>query len=518
MSFNAIISDIRTKKRFRYELLFLLIVSLIFLYYVYNLFSGNINNIAQEKYIITNPQRIKCGLLISIIVLSLYRFFKFNVIYPILFVAGSIYIIIFPYFTVVDETYHFAYIDYLANHYRIPFVQEFIPNRVFAVAQKFYPNPSPTDPATLGLFGRQYEAFQPPLYYIIGAIVYKFSLGNAYLAVYLIKFLGLFFLLSSVFIIKKMYELCINNNILKRNDFVIFSVAILFSINPGYMLRMLTISNVNLLPVLGALHLYFILKYSLEKTLNYKYQIVIMAILTAAVALTQFTAIYLIPITAVFILWKKDIKQCLYYCVTVVSIMAPWFIMNYYYYGVSTAGNIVMDMQRSVVNPNNDSYGLWYVALNLPRMFVYFWNPQEGAYPEQPLFLLIEYLTMFTVIAIISVLYKYSKSICNRNPKSLFFVFCSAAVIGNVAIIIFITMSQSWDILIGRYIYMSTSELAILCFVYIGMLRKESKIIISITLLIIALLLYTNFLGKITSDKIIHRDKHTISLDSKNLG
>ena len=38
-----------------------------------------------------------------------------------------------------------------------------------AITDRTWPRPSPVDPATRGLAGRSYEAFQPPLYYVVAA-------------------------------------------------------------------------------------------------------------------------------------------------------------------------------------------------------------------------------------------------------------------------------------------------------------------------------------------------------------
>lgn len=504
MSITTINVHIRSKVPLYSNMLLLIFCIISLFYYISYIYQGIIGSSTLEKYLVTNPQRIICGFLLGMIVLMLYRLFKFKAIYPILFAAGSIYIFSFPYFTVVDETYHYAYVDYIANNYRIPLVHELVPNRVFAVAQHVFPSPSATDSSQLGTSGVIYEAFQPPLYYFIAAIVYKLSFGKLAFSVYLIKYLGLFLLLSTVFIVKKIYEFAIEKRFIRANDFVLFAVILLFSLTPGYMLRMLTISNVNLLPALGALHLYFILKYSFEESIQYRYHIIIMALLTSGMVLTQITAVYLIPLTMLFVFWKKDIRHAIYFSLTVGAIIAPWFVFNYIYYGESTASNIVMEMQKIGVNPNNDTYGLWYVATNIPRMASFFWNPQEGGFPDQPLYMMMEFITVLILIAIVSALFSHIKKVISKKESSIFLVFCSTAIIANILIVFYITISQSWDILIGRYLYMSTGELAILLFVYINNMRKDSKYVISVFLVFFSLMMYSNYLGNIVSNKIIH--------------
>lgn len=79
----------------------------------------------------------------------------------------------FPIFAIVDERAHFSYVQVVAEEGRLPFAAgETIPPEVRAIEEGVYPAAPRQDPATLGIAGQSYEAFQPPLYYSLAAPVF----------------------------------------------------------------------------------------------------------------------------------------------------------------------------------------------------------------------------------------------------------------------------------------------------------------------------------------------------------
>lgn len=88
----------------------------------------------------------------AIVVLSVYTIFRF------------------PIFDGVDEGAHVAYIAEVAEHGRIPWEgRDLVPWQVLSIQQHVYPHRSPLDPRRSGLAGLSYEAWQPPLYYLVAA-------------------------------------------------------------------------------------------------------------------------------------------------------------------------------------------------------------------------------------------------------------------------------------------------------------------------------------------------------------
>lgn len=79
----------------------------------------------------------------------------------------------FPVWAPIDEGAHYSYIQEIAQHGRLPVLgKTYTSEAVLAIYHHanlayFYVNP-----ATQGLRGLSYEAFQPPLYYILAAPVF----------------------------------------------------------------------------------------------------------------------------------------------------------------------------------------------------------------------------------------------------------------------------------------------------------------------------------------------------------
>ena len=68
----------------------------------------------------------------------------------------------------LDEVAHLSYTHYIAVEHRLPVLgRDYHPEPVLAYAFERYPGPSGADPRMLGFGGYSYEAFQPPLYYVV---------------------------------------------------------------------------------------------------------------------------------------------------------------------------------------------------------------------------------------------------------------------------------------------------------------------------------------------------------------
>jgi hypothetical protein len=82
--------------------------------------------------------------------------------------AGGVTVDRFVVWAQIDEAQHFAYVEELAEDARLPWLgRDTVSDEVLAISHGTSPGPSPVDPAAAGLGGQSYEAFQPPLYYVL---------------------------------------------------------------------------------------------------------------------------------------------------------------------------------------------------------------------------------------------------------------------------------------------------------------------------------------------------------------
>ena len=82
---------------------------------------------------------------------------------------GAVVLVRFPIWAEVDERAHYAYVQSVAEDHRLPLIYDPVSPEVQAITDRTWPNRSPTRPESVGLTGHNYEAFQPPLYYVLAA-------------------------------------------------------------------------------------------------------------------------------------------------------------------------------------------------------------------------------------------------------------------------------------------------------------------------------------------------------------
>jgi 4-amino-4-deoxy-L-arabinose transferase-like glycosyltransferase len=104
----------------------------------------------------------------------------------IAFLRGAAYANLLPAWGIIDEEQHLHYIQYLAEEKRLPvadetFLSDEIIQSLFEIDRwKIFSlnRPSSMDPAQMGLEGYSYEAYQPPLYYLVLSPFYNLHSGD----------------------------------------------------------------------------------------------------------------------------------------------------------------------------------------------------------------------------------------------------------------------------------------------------------------------------------------------------
>lgn len=454
--------------------------------------SGHIGS--NGHIVVSNKDFFAIEFAAAVISFSGYLLFKSRAIYLIVFCLGLSFIILNPYFDVIDEQAHFSVIYFLAHHLTYPSIYEYVDNQILSLAQHTLPFRSPTDPRSIGMFGRVYEAFQPPLYYFLGALWYVIIPGGLVAKVYGLRSLGLLLLMVSVFIFRKTYFLLVNHGLIEHRDLFLFSVSCLFFVNPGVMLRMTTISNLHLLlPLIGAL-LYTLIRYMFTEHTGIQ-EMFVLTVLSACVVLTQFTAIFVLPIVFLVLYFKKGIKFVGYSAVTFAIALLPWIIYNLATYGHLTANGLAELQQKDVVNPGNVNYGVGYIVKNLSYFIYTYWNPQQAT-PNDAFSLPISYaLTVLILFIVTYSLVSLRDSFFKERNKFHIAWISALFVCMNVGLMLLITVSQNWPVMIGRYVYPSLTPLAVLIFMHFNSDDIKKVRTISVFFVIFSTLLWTNSLS-----------------------
>jgi hypothetical protein len=144
----------------------------------------------------------------------------------------------FHVFAAVDEENHFAYVQEVAEHGRLPWLgRDVVSWQVQAIEDEVYPRHSSRDPRRLGYGGLSSEALQPPLYYLVA--VPAFSIPSSYRAkVFALRAFDLILLLVGVALLAMLARA-----VLRAGWLIGFCLALSVLLWPGIIVRAITVSN-----------------------------------------------------------------------------------------------------------------------------------------------------------------------------------------------------------------------------------------------------------------------------------
>ncbi len=261
---------------------------------------------------------------------------------------GAVTVLRFPVWALVDERAHYDYVQTVAEEGRLPDLRdELISPEAEAIDEGVFPAPPRTDPAARGLAGRSYEAFQPPLYYVVAAG--PFAAGGDHLAkVRVLRLLGLACLLLAAFLLWR----------LARGSPAVFAVALCFLLWPGVVVRTVTVSN-------AALELPLALGAMLAARAAHERRDGRLLVLAGALAglglLTRLSLVVLLPVLAVVALLhvRRGGRRATAALALALPclLLAPWVASNVERYGAPTASALVREMQDPVLNPSGRDLG-----------------------------------------------------------------------------------------------------------------------------------------------------------------
>lgn len=254
-------------------------------------------------------------------------------------VLGAVTVLRFHIFAEVDERAHLAYVQEVAEHGRIPWVEhDYVSWQELAIEQGTYPRPSGLDPRLLGLRSSSYEGWQPPLYYVLAAPAYLIP-SNYRDKVLAVRAFDLLLLLSAVAILALLARA-----VFKERWRVPYCLALSVMLWPGMIVRAITISN-------AALELPLVLLYLLavwNATARPRARSLIAAgWLLGLCVLTQLTLVCLVVLLAVPIVAllrkRRDrpaVGTATLALVLPVALVVPWLVSNESRYGALTASSI----------------------------------------------------------------------------------------------------------------------------------------------------------------------------------
>jgi 4-amino-4-deoxy-L-arabinose transferase-like glycosyltransferase len=392
-------------------------------------------------------------------------------------VVGGVSAFRFHIFAGVDELPHISYVQEIAEHGALPWLgRTYIPWQMEAIARDSYPRPAGVDPRTLGLVGESYEAFQPPLYYLLA--VPAFAIPSNYRSkVIAVRLFDLLLLAVAVAVLALLARA-----IFARRWLAPYAVALAVLLWPGIIVRSITVSNEALeLP----LALLYVLACWRASTRPNPRALLAAGALLGLCLLTAMTLLFLAPLLALPLLRVLGARRDRAALIAAgmaallpLLMLAPWLASNEARYGALTANSLAKQIQAPYVNPTGQSYGLGAVASRLGRLdravLPEEWWP---AYAKPALALLLRALPAILLAAALVPALRRPRLLLSRAALLL-----AAPVPLAIVMLAAIVVLADWPSFMPRYLNAAFPLLALFACWALARLRPGERVMVTLAL------------------------------------
>jgi 4-amino-4-deoxy-L-arabinose transferase-like glycosyltransferase len=373
-------------------------------------------------------------------------------------VAGVLTAARFQVFSPIDEAAHFEYVRTIAQEHRLPVLgKDKMSFAVLAVAESRDPNTHPRIARPSGLGGQSYEAFEPPLYYLLATPA--FYVSNSWRAkVTIVRLFNLVLLLAALPIL---YLLA--RRALPDAHLLGFSGALLAVMWPGVIVRAATVSSAALEVLLTSAFLFALWRADEDRDDRW---VLGAAALLGLCLLTKLTLVALVPLLlgvitryALRLRNRRSVTVAALAVALPLLLLAPWFASNLHHYHALTADMLAREMQQGTVNPHGINYTVGRFFDLLPGVFGDF-LPQEWAFSESLRAPLVGFAFDFQK----AVVFGLPLLLLAAEPRWLWSrqaIFLVAPFVLGLAAIGYVTVFENWPIMEGRRLYPELPALAI---------------------------------------------------------
>jgi 4-amino-4-deoxy-L-arabinose transferase-like glycosyltransferase len=357
-------------------------------------------------------------------------------------VLAGVTVVRFGVWAAVDEAAHYDYLLTVAEDHRLPLIGDSNHEVTREISFRTYPRPSGRDPAALGLAGHSYEAFQPPLYYLLAAPAFmlrsdhlqKVKAVRAFDALLLLLAAGAVWWLAGL--------------VAPQRRELAAAAGLSVLLWPGVVVRAVTISPTALELVLAIVLLGVL--WRIHAGAGRRWMAAAGALL-AACLLTKATLVYLVPLAAFVLVRRRDARGLALATAIGLLLIAPWLAFNHHHYGSLTADRQARAQQRPLVNPTGRHYGASDVAHFTRRLLDNVlpteWRKQLDVGWVQVAVLLLDALLLGGWLLV-----------ARRGPPAWFFI---APVIAGYVVMVVVLLGEQWPSFNLRYLYAVLPGLAI---------------------------------------------------------
>lgn len=398
------------------------------------------------------------------------------------FINGTGYIFKMP-LSPIDEINHFAYIQFLVEEKKLPHIKDLMSKESLAIATGTYPRPPMQNGKEISTQGFHiYEAFQPPLYYLLSTPIYQLGGMNFNHKLKLIRFWGLIQLLAVVFLT---YKICqkIKLNNFSANSLLHLVAILIVGFTPTMVVRATTGGNA-ILPIIFICLVILKILNSLNENKKIKLKDVgLIAVYSAGAVLSRFTAIFILPLILLFIIIqrKKILLNSAVFAIIFSILLLPWISFNYSKYHSLTPNKAAQEFQRAFAPGFLPHYDLEYVKKQLSSFFLLIYVPEEynlqvQKYFDPYFFPIAKHINFFSLLGLTTFITLIFSNLKKSRQYQDFFVYSLLIffVITNILMLIVGTLSADWPLMQGRYLH-TTLPLVAVFFAFFLILVQEIK-------------------------------------------
>lgn len=256
-------------------------------------------------------------------------------------VLGLLTVARFQIWSQVDEEAHFAYVEHVVDQRRLPVLfRDVVSDRTQRLGSVNYLR------NYRSVRGRpiNYEAFQPPLFYLAAAPFYALAPSGTG-QIYALRLFCLALLFGAIVVLWRFA-----GRVLPEKRWVAFALALGVLLWPGVVVRAATVSNSTLELLLTLAFLHVLWRADAERDAR---RLVGAGALLGLALLTKTTLVYLVPLL-VFVaarhIWTTRSRRALATAVVTLvlplALLAPWFAFNEHHFGSLTANGQAAAQQR----------------------------------------------------------------------------------------------------------------------------------------------------------------------------
>lgn len=298
------------------------------------------------------------------------------------FFHGALYAAFLPPWGLIDEAQHLHYIQYIAEEKELPVAGEtYLSDEIIAshfATRRWetfhWTPPSSPDPQAMGLEGHSYEAYQPPLYYLLMAPIYLAVPGDLLVKLYALRGVALLLSLVTVWATYRCARL-----LLPRSPQAAFWAGLLLVAIPERAIATSRINNDVLLEVVAALFC-LALTHALVKGLTTRHSLILGVLLGLGVWVKLSAGVLVVPLMLLFWLRRHD-EAIARHFVAMASVVAPLggalALRNLWLYGDLT-GFGSFDQLHRLAAPDTSPVGIVRTLVTLPNhLWLVWWKGSE---------------------------------------------------------------------------------------------------------------------------------------------